>query len=241
MSGSTWKRLAVVPVIAAAAAMCSAAVPASAATATPPAAPSALNVVTGAVGGTAGRAIGDISQIFAGDQLVAAEARAAAAARVKHLAAVKAAAELKLRAEARARAAARARARARAREAATRAAARVAASAQQHIVLMDKSYGADAEQETAASMLARYGWSQDQMGCLQALWGRESGWNAKAYNAGSGAYGIPQALPASKMASAGADWQTDATTQIKWGLGYIKGNYGSPCGAWGHEEADGWY
>ena len=62
-----------------------------------------------------------------------------------------------------------------------------------------------------------------------------------AYNAGSGAFGIPQALPGSRMASAGPDWQTNAATQIKWGLDYIKGTYGSPCGAWSHEEATGWY
>ena len=68
--------------------------------------------------------------------------------------------------------------------------------------------------------------------------GERLGYNAE--NA-SGAYGIPQALPGSKMASAGADWQTDPTTQIKWGLGYIKSTYGTPCAAWAHEEADGWY
>jgi hypothetical protein len=62
-----------------------------------------------------------------------------------------------------------------------------------------------------------------------------------AYNAGTGAYGIPQAMPGDKMASAGSDWQTDAATQIRWGLEYIKDTYGSPCGAWDHEEATGWY
>jgi hypothetical protein len=62
-----------------------------------------------------------------------------------------------------------------------------------------------------------------------------------AYNAGSGAFGIPQALPGSRMASARPDWQTNAATQITWGLDYIKGTYGSPCGAWSHEEATGWY
>jgi hypothetical protein len=73
------------------------------------------------------------------------------------------------------------------------------------------------------------------------LWNKESGWRVNAYNSGSGAYGIPQALPGSKMASAGADWQTNAATQIKWGLGYIKGRYGTPCGAWGHSQSVGWY
>jgi hypothetical protein len=95
-------------------------------------------------------------------------------------------------------------------------------------------------QQIALGMLGSYGWSSGQFSCLVSLWNRESGWNVTASN-GSGAYGIPQALPADKMASAGPDWQTDAATQIRWGLGYIKGLYGSPCGAWAHEEADGWY
>lgn len=96
-------------------------------------------------------------------------------------------------------------------------------------------------QAIARGMLAGYGWGDDQFGCLVSLWDRESGWNSQAYNAGSGAYGIPQALPGSKMASAGADWQTNAATQISWGLGYIAGRYGNPCGAWSHSESVGWY
>ncbi|MET0725232.1 MAG: hypothetical protein ABWY36_02705 [Leifsonia sp.] len=96
-------------------------------------------------------------------------------------------------------------------------------------------------QAIARDMLPAFGWGDDQFGCLVALWGRESGWNANAYNASSGAGGIPQALPASKMASAGADWQTNPATQIRWGLGYIAGRYGSPCGAWDTSEAQGWY
>ncbi|MBV9853217.1 MAG: lytic transglycosylase domain-containing protein [Streptosporangiaceae bacterium] len=96
-------------------------------------------------------------------------------------------------------------------------------------------------QQIAASMLASYGWSASQFSCLNPLWERESGWSVTAQNPGSGAYGIAQALPASQMASAGPDWQTSAATQIKWGLGYIQARYGSPCGAWAHEEADGWY
>ncbi len=86
-----------------------------------------------------------------------------------------------------------------------------------------------------------YGWGDSQFGCLVALWDRESGWNANAYNASSGATGIPQALPGSKMASAGADWQTNPATQISWGLGYIAGSYGTPCAAWNHSESAGWY
>ena len=88
---------------------------------------------------------------------------------------------------------------------------------------------------------AEYGWGDDQFSCLQSLWNRESGWNYQAYNAGSGATGIPQALPGSKMASVGTDWQTNATTQIRWGLQYIAGSYGSPCAAWGHSQATNWY
>jgi len=81
----------------------------------------------------------------------------------------------------------------------------------------------------------------DQFPCLDKLWARESGWNQKASNAGSGAYGIPQALPGKKMAAFGADWQTNAATQIKWGLSYIEGRYSNPCGAWSHSESTGWY
>ncbi len=90
------------------------------------------------------------------------------------------------------------------------------------------------------SLLSAYGFSTDQWGCLDDLWQEESGWRYNAENP-SGAYGIPQALPGSKMASAGPDWQTDPTTQINWGLGYIQSRYGSPCNAWAHEQADGWY
>jgi hypothetical protein len=99
------------------------------------------------------------------------------------------------------------------------------------------------EAQAIAARLAseRYGWGADQFSCLVSLWNKESGWNSQAYNASSGATGIPQALPGSKMASAGADWQTNATTQIIWGLGYIDGRYGSPCAAWGHSQATGWY
>ena len=95
-------------------------------------------------------------------------------------------------------------------------------------------------QKIAEAMLGSYGWSSSEFGCLVSLWNTESGWDVYASNP-SGAYGIPQALPGSKMASAGPDWQTNAATQIRWGLGYIKSLYGSPCGAWSHEQASGWY
>jgi hypothetical protein len=89
--------------------------------------------------------------------------------------------------------------------------------------------------------LADFGFSQStQWGCLYNLWMRESGWVYDAENA-SGAYGIPQSLPASKMASAGSDYLTDPKTQIIWGLGYIQSTYGTPCNAWDFEEANGYY
>ena len=96
-------------------------------------------------------------------------------------------------------------------------------------------------QSIAYNMMSSFGFSpKTQWTCLDDLWQQESGWNYQAQNA-SGAFGIPQALPGSKMASAGADWQTNPATQIKWGLGYIQSLYGTPCGAWAHEQADGYY
>ncbi|MDR0346013.1 MAG: lytic transglycosylase domain-containing protein [Nocardiopsaceae bacterium] len=128
------------------------------------------------------------------------------------------------------------------RRAAARAAARAdaqAASAQPQPVAAAQPSGS--AQQIAMSMLGSFGWSASQFGCLDSLWGHESGWSVTATNPSTGAYGIPQALPGSKMASAGADWQTSAATQIRWGLGYIKQLYGSPCGAMSHESATGWY
>jgi hypothetical protein len=93
----------------------------------------------------------------------------------------------------------------------------------------------------ARALLGDYGFSSGQFGCLDSLWQKESGWNLHASNPSSGAYGIPQALPGGKMASAGSDWRTNPVTQIKWGLSYIKSTYGSPCAAWSHSRASGWY
>ena len=95
-------------------------------------------------------------------------------------------------------------------------------------------------QTFAATAVAKRGWAPSEFSCLVNLWNRESGWNTHAANP-SGAYGIPQALPGSKMATAGGDWQNSYETQITWGLGYISGSYGSPCGAWAHSNAYGWY
>lgn len=98
-----------------------------------------------------------------------------------------------------------------------------------------------AAQAYAASRLPAYGWGSEQMSCLIKLWTKESSWRADAYNRSSGAYGIPQALPGSKMASAGGDWMTNADTQINWGLRYISGRYGSPCAAWSFHLGHNWY
>ena len=81
----------------------------------------------------------------------------------------------------------------------------------------------------------------NEYACLVKLWNRESNWNVYAHNASSGAYGIPQSLPGSKMASEGADWQTNPDTQIRWGLKYIAGRYGTPCSALAHSDSRGWY
>lgn len=93
----------------------------------------------------------------------------------------------------------------------------------------------------AFGRLASMGLGQEQNDCLLWLWNRESGWRTNAYNASSGAYGIPQSLPGSKMAIMGADWRTNYATQIDWGLAYISSRYGAPCGAWAHSESTGWY
>jgi hypothetical protein len=95
-------------------------------------------------------------------------------------------------------------------------------------------------QAIAYKLVQARGWDDSQFQCLVALWNRESGWRVNAANP-SGAYGIPQALPGSKMGAYGSDWATNPATQIKWGLSYISGSYGTPCGAWGHSNSYGWY
>jgi hypothetical protein len=95
--------------------------------------------------------------------------------------------------------------------------------------------------QTGCSLLSWAGFGTDQMGCLDKLWTKESGWNPLAHNDSSGAHGIPQALPGIKMAEYGDDWETNPVPQIKWGLQYIKGRYGNPCDAWAHSQDVGWY
>jgi hypothetical protein len=113
-----------------------------------------------------------------------------------------------------------------------------ATAAQDSIVL---AAAARTPRQVAQAMLPQFHWSVGQFKYLNWLWERESGWNKYAYNPYSGAYGIPQALPGSKMASAGPNWRSNAATQIRWGLRYIKARYGSPRSAWGHSQATGWY
>lgn len=156
---------------------------------------------------------------------------AAVAQKAAEEAAAKAAAEAAAKAQAEAEAAAKAKAEA---DAAAKA---KPASAPAVNVNVDP---ASAQGIARSMMAANYGWGDDQFACLVSLWNRESGWRVNAAS-GSGAYGIPQALPGSKMASAGADWQTNPATQIAWGLGYIAGRYGNACGAWGHSQSTGWY
>jgi uncharacterized protein YabE (DUF348 family) len=93
----------------------------------------------------------------------------------------------------------------------------------------------------AKSMVANKGWSESEYNCLNNLWTKESNWRVTAENRSSGAYGIPQSLPGTKMASVAADWRTNAKTQITWGLQYIQGRYSTPCGAWAHSQRKGWY
>jgi hypothetical protein len=168
-------------------------------------------------------------------QLQAAQAAAAAKAKAQRAQAARAHAIHEQRVKA-AAAAARAKA-----AAAARAKAASSASSASSPSSPSGSAASGSPEQIAQSMLSQFGWSSSQYSCLYPLWQRESNWSITASNPTSGAYGIPQALPGSRMASAGPDWQTDAATQIRWGLEYIKSTYGSPCAAWAHSQADGWY
>lgn len=93
----------------------------------------------------------------------------------------------------------------------------------------------------ALQQVTEMGWDFTQFSCLVKLWERESNWRWNALNKSSGAYGIPQSLPANKMASAGADWLTNPDTQIRWGIRYINARYKSPCAALAHSDEHNWY
>ncbi len=100
---------------------------------------------------------------------------------------------------------------------------------------------AGANRALGRELAAQRGWTGEQWNCLNALFTKESNWRHNAQNPSSSAYGIPQSLPGSKMASVGSDWRTNPATQITWGLNYISGRYGTPCGAWSHSQSRGWY
>jgi hypothetical protein len=95
--------------------------------------------------------------------------------------------------------------------------------------------------EMAKALVTKHGWSAAQFNCLDQLWTKESGWDPRNQNGGSGAYGIPQSLPGRKMASFGSDWRTNPMTQIRWGLSYIADRYSTPCGAWAHSQRYNYY
>lgn len=99
----------------------------------------------------------------------------------------------------------------------------------------------ESPRQTGRRLASAKGWGGQQFACLDKLWTKESDWTVTADNPTSDAYGIPQALPGSKMASAGAGWRNDAETQIRWGLSYIDDVYGTPCSAWAHSRATNWY
>ncbi|MEJ2579652.1 MAG: hypothetical protein P8Z68_11270 [Kineosporiaceae bacterium] len=129
-----------------------------------------------------------------------------------------------------------------ARQAAAKAAAeRAAAKAREEERLRAMRDAQRNPKAVARILAADRGWTGEQFTCLDLLWTRESNWNYRATNPSSGAYGIPQSLPGTKMASVGSDWRTNPVTQITWGLDYIKGRYGTPCGAWAHSQSTGWY
>ncbi|ASN18981.1 hypothetical protein [Arthrobacter sp. YN] len=168
----------------------------------------------------------------------AAEKAAAEKAAADQAAAEKAAAE---KAAAEQAAAEKAAADAAAKQAADAAAAAAAAEAAAAAAAPKAVDDPAAAKAYAASILGNYGWSASEMTALNTLWEKESNWKTTATNASSGAYGIVQSLPATKMATAGADWQTNYQTQIKWGLNYIKERYGSPSAALGFHLANNWY
>ena len=112
---------------------------------------------------------------------------------------------------------------------------------QQNVSPATSGSKAEYQQYAHDLVINTYGWSEYDFQCLVNLWERESGWNPNSHNGSSGAHGIPQSLPASKMASEGADYYTNGYTQIRWGLKYIQGRYGSPANAWSHFQSKNWY
>ena len=127
------------------------------------------------------------------------------------------------------------------RPVADRAKARTLSNASGVAVTKTEDLSAADPKTLAKALMPQYGISSSEFGCLDNIWSQESGWNVHADNPSSSAYGIPQALPGSKMASAGPNWADNPETQIRWGLGYIKARYGSACAAWSYKQGAGWY
>ncbi|MEY3723399.1 MAG: hypothetical protein RI992_129 [Actinomycetota bacterium] len=116
--------------------------------------------------------------------------------------------------------------------------ARISIAARQ----VESARQADGAKEVARQIIAqKYRWSERQFTCLDNLWTKESKWNYKARNKSSGAHGIAQALPATKMEIVGTDWRTNPVTQITWGLKYIEERYEYPCRAWSKSKRSNWY
>ncbi|WP_380283822.1 lytic transglycosylase domain-containing protein [Kitasatospora purpeofusca] len=185
-----------------------------------------------AVVGTAGDTSADAQAA------AAAQAQADAATQAQAAAAAQAQAEADAAAQAQAAAAAQAEAEAKAQaDAKAKADAEAAASrSQERSALNSKPSYSGSPREIAAQIVPA-----GQLQCFNNIVSRESSWNITATNPSSGAYGLVQALPGSKMASAGADWRTNPVTQIKWGLDYMNSRYGSPCGAWAFWQSHHWY
>jgi Transglycosylase SLT domain len=116
--------------------------------------------------------------------------------------------------------------------------ARISIAARQ----VESARQADGAREVARQIIAqKYRWSEKQFTCLDNLWTKESKWNYKSRNKSSGAHGIAQALPATKMEIVGTDWRTNPVTQITWGLKYIDERYKYPCRAWSKSKRSHWY
>ncbi|MFJ4094758.1 lytic transglycosylase domain-containing protein [Kitasatospora sp. NPDC089913] len=166
-----------------------------------------------------------------------ADAKAQAAAQAEaDAAAAAAASQAQAQADAQAQAQAEAQAAAKAQADAKAKSDAAASRSQERSALNSKPTYSGSPREIAAQIVPA-----GQLQCFNNIVSRESSWNVTATNASSGAYGLVQALPGSKMASAGSDWRTNPATQIKWGLDYMNSRYGSPCGAWSFWQSHHWY
>lgn len=191
------------------------------------------------------RAEQDTARDVAAAKVIAARKAAIAKAKAQRIAKAKAAAARKAAAKAKAAriAKAKAKAQAAAAEAAREAAARQDRDepAQPEAPTGTVSASKAALKAYARTAAARRGWGPEQFTAIDAIWTQESQWNPLAENPSSGAYGIPQALPGTKMSTFGDDWRTNGRTQIDWGLDYMADRYGTPTKAWAFKKVHGWY